>query len=186
MHSVTVSATPVSSKRVISSTRPLIIVSRNETTCFESELTDRRTIAWALILICSTIIGLNIPLKTMIFFHPLLMALTHLVRCFSDTHAVHSTDPSRCVVGSSESESAVSPSVSLIRRSTDFVCDRVSLFGLINMKAVYFPFALIGIDLVSKGPQAALQAFTGLVSAHIYWFLTSVSHRPLPLLFSYV
>lgn len=92
---------------------------------------------WALILICSTIIGLNIPLKTMIFFHPLLMALTHLWA---------QANPNQ----------------------------QVSLFGLINMKAVYFPFALIGIDLVSKGPQAALQAFTGLVSAHIYWFLTSV------------
>ena len=43
------------------------------------------------------------------------------------------------------------------------------------MKAVYFPFAMIGIDLVRAGPRTALQAFTGLVSAHIYWFLTSVS-----------
>ena len=52
---------------------------------------------------------------------------------------------------------------------------RVSLFGLINMRAVYFPFAMIGIDLVRAGPQTAIQAFTGLASAHLYFFLTSVS-----------
>lgn len=93
--------------------------------------------AWSLLLICSTIIVVNLPLGTMVFFHPLLMALTHL---WAQTH------PNQ----------------------------QVSLFGLINMPAPYFPFAMIGIDLVRAGPQTALQAFTGLASAHLYFFLTSV------------
>lgn len=93
--------------------------------------------AWSLLLICSTIIVVNLPLGTMVFFHPLLMALTHL---WAQTH------PNQ----------------------------QVSLFGLINMPAPYFPFAMIGIDLVRAGPQTALQAFTGLASAHLYFFLTSI------------
>lgn len=50
----------------------------------------------------------------------------------------------------------------------------VSLFGLIQMKAPYFPFAMIGIELVRGGPTAAMRAFTGVASAHLYYFLTTV------------
>lgn len=48
---------------------------------------------------------------------------------------------------------------------------RVSLFGLINLKAPYFPFALVLLDLIQGGPGYALQAITGIVAAHAYFLL---------------
>lgn len=42
------------------------------------------------------------------------------------------------------------------------------------MPAPYFPFALLGIDLVKGGPSYALQSFTGLASAHAWYFLSTV------------
>lgn len=58
----------------------------------------------------------------------------------------------------------------------------VSLFGLINMKAPYFPFALIGMELIQGGPMPAIRAFTGLACAHLYYFLTSVRTSPFVLI----
>ena len=46
------------------------------------------------------------------------------------------------------------------------------------MSAPYFPFALVAIDLLTKGPPSAIQSFTGIASAHLYYFLSVV--RPLP------
>ncbi|KAL8277549.1 hypothetical protein RQP46_009981 [Phenoliferia psychrophenolica] len=93
--------------------------------------------AWALIIVCGGIIGLNTPLQTPILFHPFLMALTHI---WAQTNATA----------------------------------QVSLFGLINMPAPYFPFALLGIDLVKGGPSYALQSFTGLAAAHAWYFLSTI------------
>ena len=39
------------------------------------------------------------------------------------------------------------------------------------MSAPYFPFALVAIDLLTKGPPSAIQSFTGIASAHLYYFL---------------
>jgi hypothetical protein len=44
------------------------------------------------------------------------------------------------------------------------------------MKAPYFPFALVGLELIQGGPIAALRAFTGLACAHLYYFLTTVRY----------
>ena len=46
------------------------------------------------------------------------------------------------------------------------------------MSAPYFPFALVAIDLLTKGPPSAIQSFTGIASAHLYYFRSVV--RPLP------
>ncbi|KAI5476181.1 hypothetical protein MNV49_000342 [Pseudohyphozyma bogoriensis] len=55
--------------------------------------------------------------------------------------------------------------------------NKVSLFGLITMPAPYFPFALLGIDLVKGGPGAALFGFTGVAAAHVYYFLAEIYPR---------
>lgn len=120
----------------------------------------------------------NYPLGSVVFFNPLLMALTHLVRTSlqlgyqrililqrlnSGPKRIRLPSTFRCLPV--ESISADSRSL-----------HSVSLFGLIQMRAPYFPFALIGIELVRGGPIAALRSFTGLASAHLYYFLTTVGH----------
>ncbi|KAK4703146.1 hypothetical protein P7C70_g3072, partial [Phenoliferia sp. Uapishka_3] len=107
--------------------------------------------AWALIL------GMNTPLQTPILFHPFLMALTHIWA---------QTNPT--------SQFVLHLYVLFNIIQSFFVFCRVSLFGLINMPAPYFPFALLGIDLVKGGPSYALQAFTGLASAHAWYFLSTI------------
>lgn len=43
------------------------------------------------------------------------------------------------------------------------------------MPAPYFPFALLAIDLVKAGPGLAIQSFTGIAAAHLWFFLTTVT-----------
>ncbi|SGY21890.1 BQ5605_C016g08289 [Microbotryum silenes-dioicae] len=100
---------------------------------------QRRTadFVWALIIIAGGVMGTNYPLRTMVFFRPFLLAVTHL---WAQTNAQN----------------------------------RVSLFGIINLPAPYFPFALILLDLVQAGPSLAIQSATGVVAAHAYYFLAVV------------
>lgn len=48
---------------------------------------------------------------------------------------------------------------------------RTSLFGLITMPVIYFPYALIALDLIMAGPQAAATSVTGAVVGHLWWWL---------------
>lgn len=52
---------------------------------------------------------------------------------------------------------------------------QVSLFGLVNIPAPFFPWSMLAMDLLNGGPWTAVQSFTGLASAHLYYFLTEVS-----------
>ncbi|BGP48656.1 hypothetical protein JCM10450v2_004532 [Rhodotorula kratochvilovae] len=49
--------------------------------------------------------------------------------------------------------------------------NQVNLYGLLTLPAPYFPFAMLGMDLLQGGPGAALRSFTGMVAAHAWWFL---------------
>ncbi|PWN93187.1 DER1-domain-containing protein [Acaromyces ingoldii] len=50
----------------------------------------------------------------------------------------------------------------------------VSIFGLINCPAPYLPYAYLALDLVRGGPGLAVQSATGLLSAHIYYYLATI------------
>ncbi|KAG8998729.1 hypothetical protein FRB94_006707 [Tulasnella sp. JGI-2019a] len=47
----------------------------------------------------------------------------------------------------------------------------MSIFGLINIKALYFPFALLGLDVLNGGPAAAIVSLTGIVAGHVWYML---------------
>ncbi|KAG8846688.1 hypothetical protein FRB96_001924 [Tulasnella sp. 330] len=47
----------------------------------------------------------------------------------------------------------------------------MSIFGLLTAKALYFPFALVGMDVIMGGPAAAIVSFTGLVAGHVWYML---------------
>jgi len=47
----------------------------------------------------------------------------------------------------------------------------MSIFGLITIKALYFPFALLGMDLLNGGPAAAIVSLTGIVAGHVWYML---------------
>ncbi|GAA5999687.1 hypothetical protein JCM10207_005869 [Rhodosporidiobolus poonsookiae] len=55
--------------------------------------------------------------------------------------------------------------------------NQVSLYGIITIPAVFFPFAMLGMDLLNGGPGAVLVSFTGMVAAHLYYFLSVVLPR---------
>ncbi|CAE6382341.1 Derlin-1,2 AltName: Full=ZmDerlin1-2 [Rhizoctonia solani AG-1 IB] len=89
--------------------------------------------AWHLLVSGAAIMGLNIPLRTLIFFRPLLHLLVY-----------------RAARSNPEAQ--------------------VSLFGLISVKNIYFPFVMLGMDLVNGGPPALIQALTGVIASHV-WFM---------------
>ncbi|CAE6463418.1 unnamed protein product [Rhizoctonia solani] len=89
--------------------------------------------AWHLLVSGAAIMGLNLPLGTLIFFRPLLHLLVY-----------------RAARSNPEAQ--------------------VSLFGLISIKNIYFPFVMLGMDLVSGGPPALIQSLTGVIASHI-WFM---------------
>ncbi|GAA5864184.1 hypothetical protein JCM3774_001249 [Rhodotorula dairenensis] len=51
---------------------------------------------------------------------------------------------------------------------------QVNLYGLITVPAPYFPFAMLGFDLLNGGPAAVLRSFTGMVAAHAYYYLSVI------------
>ncbi|KAJ1302355.1 hypothetical protein OPQ81_001169 [Rhizoctonia solani] len=89
--------------------------------------------AWHLLVSGAAIMGLNVPLRTLIFFRPLLHLLVY-----------------RAARSNPEAQ--------------------VSLFGLISIKNIYFPFVMLGMDLISDGPPALLQSLTGVIASHA-WFM---------------
>ena len=65
----------------------------------------------------------------------------------------------------------------------------VSLFGIVNVPAPWFSFAMLAIDTLNGGQRALVASATGLVAGHAYYFLTEVSAPtssllPSPSLFS--
>lgn len=48
---------------------------------------------------------------------------------------------------------------------------QTSLFGLITMPVIYFPYALIALDFLMAGPAAAATSVTGAVVGHAWWWL---------------
>ncbi|KAF8703178.1 Derlin, partial [Rhizoctonia solani] len=89
--------------------------------------------AWHLLVSGVAIMGLNVPLRTLIFFRPLLHLLVY-----------------RAARSNPEAQ--------------------VSLFGLVSVKNIYFPFVMLGMDLINGGPPALLQSLTGVIASHI-WFM---------------
>ncbi|GAA6048590.1 hypothetical protein JCM3770_002044 [Rhodotorula araucariae] len=55
--------------------------------------------------------------------------------------------------------------------------NQVNLYGILTLPAPYFPFAMLGMDLLQGGPGAALRSFTGMVAAHAYYFLAVIYPR---------
>lgn len=117
----------------------------------------------------------------MILFHPLLLAVTHLVSLEYSPSFYPTLTDSRLTVGSNKRNKSVSiPCNSLHRplrldRERKLATHSVSLFGMIQLPAPYFPFALLLLDLIQAGPDYALKGFTGVVAAHAYVFASIVS-----------
>ncbi|ETW75778.1 hypothetical protein HETIRDRAFT_329528 [Heterobasidion irregulare TC 32-1] len=47
---------------------------------------------------------------------------------------------------------------------------QTSFMGLITFPVKYFPYALLAMDLVTGGPNAAAVSVTGLVVGHLWWW----------------
>ena len=45
-----------------------------------------------------------------------------------------------------------------------------SIFGLVTIPVVYFPYALIGMDFIMAGSRAAASAVTGALAGHLWWW----------------
>ncbi|KAJ3561432.1 hypothetical protein NP233_g10195 [Leucocoprinus birnbaumii] len=89
-------------------------------------------LAWQLLFVGASIIGLTRPLNSMLFSRPLLVALAYL-------------------------SSALAPPGA-----------QTSLFGLVTLPIQYFPYIMIGMDLLMGGPAAAAQALAGAVAGHAW------------------
>ncbi|KAG9080554.1 hypothetical protein FRC06_006443 [Ceratobasidium sp. 370] len=89
--------------------------------------------AWHLIVSGAAIMALNIPLRTLVFWRPLIIFVIYRA-------AKHNPN------------------------------GQVSLFGLVTIKNLYFPFVLLIFDLISGGPPALVQSLTGVLVSHA-WFL---------------
>jgi Derlin-2/3 len=46
---------------------------------------------------------------------------------------------------------------------------QTSLMGLITVPVAYFPYVMVGLDLIMAGPQAAAQSLGGLLAGHLWW-----------------
>lgn len=47
----------------------------------------------------------------------------------------------------------------------------VSIFGLLTVRALFFPFVLVGLDLIQGGPGAAMVSLTGIIAGHLWYLL---------------
>jgi len=45
-----------------------------------------------------------------------------------------------------------------------------SLMGLLTFPVIYYPYALIAMDLVMGGPGAAASSLTGILVGHLWWW----------------
>lgn len=48
---------------------------------------------------------------------------------------------------------------------------QTSLMGLVTLPIKYFPYVMIGMDLLMGGPRAAAEAVAGAVVGHAWWWL---------------
>ncbi|GAA5843630.1 hypothetical protein JCM9279_000813 [Rhodotorula babjevae] len=55
--------------------------------------------------------------------------------------------------------------------------NQVNLYGILTLPAPYFPFAMLGMDLLNGGPSVVLRSFTGMVAAHAYYFIAVIYPR---------
>jgi len=46
-----------------------------------------------------------------------------------------------------------------------------SLWGLVTFPQMYFPLALVGLDLIMAGPEAAAASVTGIITGYVLWML---------------
>jgi Derlin-2/3 len=53
---------------------------------------------------------------------------------------------------------------------------RTSIFGLFTVPTRYYPYVVIGLDLIQGGPPAAACALAGALVGHTWWCALS-SHR---------
>lgn len=47
---------------------------------------------------------------------------------------------------------------------------QTSLWGIISFPVRYFAYALVAIDFVTGGKEAALSALTGILTGHLWWW----------------
>ncbi|KXN80930.1 Derlin-2 [Leucoagaricus sp. SymC.cos] len=104
-------------------------------------------LAWQLLFVGASIIGLTRPLGAYIFSRPFLVALAYL------------------------SSSLAPPGA------------QTSLFGLVTLPIQYFPYVMIGMDLLMGGPATAALAIAGAVAGHAWlwgvWGMSLGSAGPL-------
>ncbi|KAG8916069.1 hypothetical protein FRC00_000622 [Tulasnella sp. 408] len=50
--------------------------------------------------------------------------------------------------------------------------------GLVKIRAFYFPFALIALDVVKHGPRTAMISLTGILAGHAWYLLEWVPRGP--------
>jgi len=53
----------------------------------------------------------------------------------------------------------------------------VSIMGMINMPALYYPYALLAVNFVLSGGMMDWMGIVGILTGHLYYFLTSVYPR---------
>ena len=56
----------------------------------------------------------------------------------------------------------------------------MNLYGFITIPAKYLAYALLGLDLLQGGPSALMEGLTGIISAHVFHYLTEVYPRANP------
>ena len=47
---------------------------------------------------------------------------------------------------------------------------QTSLFGLLTFPIIYFPYALVAMDLLMAGPAPAASSLTGILVGHLWWW----------------
>jgi Derlin-2/3 len=47
---------------------------------------------------------------------------------------------------------------------------QASIFGLITIPVAYYPYLMVGMDLVMGGPAAAASGVAGLIAGHGWWW----------------
>ncbi|EDR12584.1 uncharacterized protein LACBIDRAFT_292657 [Laccaria bicolor S238N-H82] len=91
-------------------------------------------LASQLLFACGSIIVATIPLRTNIFFRPLLVCLAYL----------------SCALAGPGGQ--------------------VSFMGFVTLPVKYFPYFMIGKDLLMAGPAAAAQSVAGAIVGHAWWW----------------
>ncbi|KAF7975692.1 hypothetical protein HWV62_8807 [Athelia sp. TMB] len=90
--------------------------------------------AWQLLGAASAILALSYPLKSVVNFRPLLIALTYV-------------------------SSQLAPPGST-----------TSIMGMISIPVLYYPYAMVAMDLALAGTSTAAAGVVGLVTGHAWWW----------------